>query len=137
LLTGVLALIRSLPGWGGGKPWTTGDENAGRWFTITLDLQMLLGLLLYVALSPFTRQGFSDFGAAMRTPSIRFWMMDHAVGMVVAVVLAHVGRVLIRKSPDAATKHKRAVVFFGLALFLILLLIPWPGMTAGRPLLRF
>jgi hypothetical protein len=137
LLTGVLAVVRSLPGWGGGKPWTSSEDGAGRWFIIALDVQLLLGLLLYFALSPFTREGLADFAAGMRTPALRFWMMDHAVGMFVAVALAHVGRVLIRKTGDAATKHKRAVVFFGLALLLILALIPWPGMPSARPLLRF
>jgi hypothetical protein len=137
LLTGVLAIVRSLPGWGGGRPWTSRHDAAGRWFIIALDVQLMLGLLLYVALSPFTREGLTDFAAAMRTPALRFWMMDHAVGMFVAVAIAHVGRVLIRKTADPGTKHKRAVIFFGLAVLLILAVIPWPGMPAGRPLLRF
>ncbi len=136
LLTGVLAIVRALPGWGGGSRWTNADDAAGKWFIIALDVQLLLGLLLYFGLSPFTREGLSDFASAMRTPALRFWMMDHAVGMFIAVALAHVGRVLIRKSPESG-KHKRAVIFFGLALLLILALIPWPGMAAGRPLLRF
>jgi hypothetical protein len=137
LLTGVLAVMRSLPGWGGGRSWTSREDAAGRWFIIALDVQLLLGLLLYFALSPFTRQGLADFATAMRTPALRFWVMDHAFGMFVAVAIAHVGRVLIRKTGDAGAKHKRAVIFFGLALLLILAVIPWPGMPAGRPLFRF
>jgi hypothetical protein len=137
LITGVLAIARSLPGWGGNKPWTSGDDAAGKWFISSVDLQLLLGLLLYFALSPLTRGGLADFAGAMRAPALRFWMVEHAMGMVLAVVLAHVGRVLIRKTRDTGAKHKRAVIFFGLALLLILLSIPWPGMPAARPLLRF
>ena len=35
---------------------------------VALDVQILLGLLLYFVLSPFTRQAMSDFGAAMKSP---------------------------------------------------------------------
>ena len=36
---------------------------------IALDIQMLLGLLLYLVLSPFTTEAMADFGAAMRNPA--------------------------------------------------------------------
>src|SRR5688500_11690950 len=54
--------------------------QADRWgliFMIALDLQLLLGLLLYFAVSPTTRAIFADFGAAMRDPVARFWAVEH------------------------------------------------------------
>jgi len=60
--------VRALPGWGGHKPWTSSDDAAGKWFIISVDTQLLLGLLLYFALSPLTRAGLADFAAAMRPP---------------------------------------------------------------------
>ena len=41
-----------------------GNQSAGRWFTSILDVQMLIGLLLYFVLSPITGAALDDFGAA-------------------------------------------------------------------------
>jgi hypothetical protein len=114
-------------------------RTAERWgliFMIALDVQMLLGLLLYGLLSPYTAAAMKDFGAAMRDPMLRFWAVEHLTTMVSAVVLVHVGRVLARKSADISTKRKRLLIFFTLAVLLILLGMPWPGTANGRPLFR-
>ena len=135
LLAGFVVVARALAR--GGRPWTPTDERAGSWFVITLDLQLLLGALLYFALSPITRQAFDDFGAAMRTSGIRFWAVEHVFGMVVGLFLAHMGAVRIRKAPHDARRHRRAVLYFTLALIAILAAIPWPGMPNWRPLFRW
>ena len=57
-------------------------DKYGLIFTITLDLQMLLGLLLYFALSPTTAAIMNDFGAAMKDPVARFWAVEHTSMMV-------------------------------------------------------
>ena len=116
-----------------------GSTRADRWgliFTIALDLQLLLGLVLYVALSPTTAAIFGDFGAAMRDPVARFWAVEHVTLMLVAVIAAHVGRVLARKAPTPAAKRMRMVICLTIATVPMLAAIPWPGMRAGRPLFR-
>ena len=136
LLTALVAVARAIRGTSTRRPWTPVDDRAGLWLTAALDLQMLLGLALYVFLSPVTKSGFVDMGAAMRVPDVRFFLADHPMGMIIAIVLAHVGRVRIRKAGDSESRHKRAVIFFGLALLMILLSIPWPFLSAPRPLFR-
>jgi cytochrome c biogenesis factor len=111
-------------------------ERWGRIFMIALDVQMLLGLLLYGVLSPITAAAMKDFGGAMRNPVLRFFAVEHLTMMLAAVVVVHVGRVLARKTADPAAKRKRLLICFGIALLLMLLGIPWPGMTSGRPLIR-
>ena len=107
-----------------------------RAFTIALDIQLLIGLILYVALSPFTRAAFGDMGAAMRDGALRYWAVEHLAGMVIAVALAHIGRVRMRRAADNEARYKIAAMFVALAFVVILLSIPWPGMASGRPLLR-
>ena len=103
---------------------------------IALDVQMLLGLLLYLVLSPFTADAMRDFGAAMRNPALRFFAVEHVALMFAAVILAHVGRVLARKARTADQKRSRLLICFGLATVAMLFAIPWPGMPSGRPLFR-
>jgi hypothetical protein len=133
LLAGLAAVGRGVAGWSG-RPWLPGDRLTGRIFVGVLDLQFLIGLVLYVVLSPLVGAAFSNVGAAMRDPILRFFLVEHAAGMLVAVALAHVGQSRIKKATDDTRRHRTAAVFFGLSLFIILLSIPWPGMPAGRPL---
>jgi hypothetical protein len=113
-----------------------GSERPGLLFMISMDLQMLLGLLLYAFLSPNTAAVFKDFGAAMKDPVARFWAVEHVTMMLAAVVLAHVGRVLGRKASTPGAKRTRLMISFGLSTLLMIAGTPWPGMRAGRPLFR-
>jgi len=137
LLTGLLAVARGIAGWRSRRPWTLPDERAGFWFITSLDLQFLLGLLLYVALSPLTRAAFQDFGGAMRDTVLRFWAVEHVAGMIVGIALAHIGRSRVHKTGNDGRRHKLAAIFFTLALVAILASIPWPTLPHGRPLLRW
>jgi heme A synthase len=114
-------------------------RRADRWslaLVTTVDLQLLVGLLLYFVLSPFTAAAMRDFGAAMKNPGLRFFAVEHVTMMLAAVILVHVGRVLARKAPTPAARRTRQFVCFGLATVLMIVAIPWPGMANGRPLLR-
>ena len=110
---------------------------ADRWGLVammTLDLQMLLGLMLYFGLSPNMREILNHFGESMKRADTRFYAVEHIATMLIAIVLAHVGRVLARKAPTPAAKRTRLLVTFGLATLLILVGMPWPGRPGGRDL---
>src|SRR5262245_56357436 len=92
--------------------------RADRWSLIamaTLDLQMLLGLILYFALSPFTAEALKNFGAAMADSNLRFWAVEHLTAMLGAVILAHVGRALARNASTPDGQRRRLLICFGLA----------------------
>jgi hypothetical protein len=91
---------------------------------------------LYAVYSPITREAFGDFGAAMRTSSVRFWAVEHGFGMLIALALVHMGRIRIRKA-EPSRRPRTAAIFFGLSLLAILISLPWPGTANGRPLLRW
>jgi hypothetical protein len=101
-----------------------------------LDIQLLLGLLLYFVISPNMQAILGNFGAAMKDPTTRFWAVEHTSAMLAAVVLVHVGRVLARKAKTPAAKRTRLLVCFGLATVLVILGMPWPGRPGGRELFR-
>jgi hypothetical protein len=113
--------------------------TAERWGLIammTLDIQMLLGLLLYLALSPNTAAIMNNFGGAMKDPVARFWAVEHVGSMFVAVIAAHVGRVLARKAATPDAKARRLLIAFAIASLFMILGMPWPGRPGGRPLFR-
>ena len=137
ILLALLAIVRAVTGAMARRPWTAADNRAGLLFTIALDVQVLLGLVLYFALSPITRAALRDFGGAMGNSVSRFWAVEHVFGVVVGLLLAHRGRVRVRGIADSGRTHTVAAIFFVLALVAILASMPWPGMPNGRPLLRW
>lgn len=121
------------------KAGREGAGRADRWglaLMVALDLQMLVGLSLYLLMSPITREAMRNFGAAMTNPGLRFYAVEHPAMMIAAIVLTHVGRVLARKAPSPSAKRTRLIVCFGLATALMLIATPWPGTANGRPLVR-
>jgi len=115
------------------------DSLADRWglFAVTaVDVQMLLGLMLYLVVSPNMQEIRAHFGEAMKNAQLRFWAVEHISAMFAALVLVHLGRVLARKARTPGAKRTRLLVCFGLATVLMILGTPWPGMPAGRPLFR-
>jgi hypothetical protein len=57
--------------------------------------------------------------------------------MIIAWILVHIGRASVKRADTDAAKHKRMLIFFGIALLLILVSIPWPFREIiGKPYFR-
>lgn len=124
LLTGVWAVLLVWRGWLGRRQWTSTEARAARVFVGALDLQFLLGVLLY-AVSPLTRQGFADMGAAMSDAPVRYFLVEHPVIMIIAIAAAHLGAVQIRKATTDGERFQRASIFLGLSFAAVVGFIPW------------
>jgi uncharacterized membrane protein len=136
LLLGAYAVYRALTGRSSGAAWGPQDEAAGRFYTIVFDVQFLLGLLLYVFASPIVTMARQHMAESMANSATRFWLVEHLVGMIAAIALAHIGRVRVRKARTDRSRFGRAAVFYGISLLLVILTLPWPGLPYARPLFR-
>lgn len=131
LLTGVYAVVRAAMGLLQKDAYTGTDAKAGLFFMASIHTQLLLGLILYfVNWIPVIRD--MGMGGVMKEASLRFYAVEHLSVGILAAVLATVGRVKTKKAIADLAKHKVALLFFGLALLLILSRIPW-----DRPFFRF
>ena len=137
LIAGVVAVVLAIAGAMQRRSWSSADERIGRLFTMSLDIQILIGLILYFFLSPITRAALSDFGAVMGSSGLRFWAVEHVFGVFVAVALAHAGRGRSKKVADPVARYRAVAICYGLALLALLISIPWPGTPNARPLIRF
>jgi len=125
LLSLVITLVKYVSGWLGNQTWKKTDNILGVVFTSLMDLQLLIGLVLYFFLSPVTKLAMADFGAAMKDSGIRFYAVEHFSMMLIAVVLVHIGRAKSKKAKTDSAKFKTATIFFLIALAVILAAIPW------------
>ena len=131
ILGAVYLLARVLPGLRGNRTWTRQEGRAAQIFTGLMDTQLLVGLALYLGVSPYMKSVLDNFGAAMKGSETRFFAVEHVTGMLLSVSLAHVGNVLWKRQTTDVGKFRSAALWFGLSLLCLLAFIPW-----WRPLLR-
>ena len=131
---GVLAVFRAYAGWSGRRPFVKADNGISAAFSGFMWLQVLIGLGLYFGLSPWGLNGLKHYG--MKDPTARFFGVEHITVMIIAAILAQVGRIALKRAPSDTLKHKKAFIYFGIALLLVLLMIPWGIWNPGRPLFR-
>ena len=136
LLFGVLTLINALSGFIKKRVYTNSDDKSNLFFMISCDVQLLLGLLLYFNNGWFEK--LKDLGNNMKDPYNRFFTMEHLSVMLLAWILVHIGRASVKRAKTDAAKHKKMLIFFGTALILILVSIPWPFRPIiGKPLFHW
>ena len=133
ILAALWALLRVWSGFAFKSEWTDKDRKTGLIFTSTLNLQLLLGLVLYFT-SPFMATIRADFGAAMKDGTLRFFAVEHVTFMLLAVIIAQVGYSISKRAATDRGKFRRAAGAYTIAFILILAGIPWPFLKYGRPL---
>jgi len=130
LIAGVWSVFLVWRGWLQRRQWSDTEARATRAFLGALDLQFLLGLLLFAVFSPLTRQGFRDMGAAMSDAPVRYFLLEPPLIMLVAIASAHIAAVQVRRAATDAERFQRASILYGLSLAAVAGFIPW-----ARPLM--
>ncbi len=126
VILAVLALVRAYRGWFGRREWTPADRRTGSFFAISMDVQLLLGLILYFLLSPLTRPVLEgQMGLVMGNPEMRFFGVEHIFYMILGVVFVHAGTILSRRADEAVIKHRRAAILFTLVAITLAVGVPW------------
>ncbi|HVG00905.1 MAG TPA: hypothetical protein VND68_13785 [Chloroflexia bacterium] len=117
LLTALPAIAVALMSAGGTRRWGVVGDRSSLFFTLAMDVQFLIGLLVWV----LGQRWQGDVGLG--------WL--HPLAMLVAVALAHVGRARadLGRNATSTDKGRQAAIFFGASLLVILIAIPlnsWP-----------
>ncbi len=131
LLLLVIAVIMSLGGMTGKKPFSAGQKKIGLFLMIAAHTELLVGLYQWI-FGPLGIKFLSQAG--MKDTVARFYGVEHMTGMIIAIVLITIGRGVSRKAIPDEAKQKKTFWFFLVALVIILVMIPWPGREGiGRP----
>lgn len=114
LLAIVVAIGYGLWGWLSNQPWNQTGRKIAMFATISLDIQLLLGLVLYVL----------EKGWNMPT-GVRF---EHPTFMILALVAVHVMSVRIKRGRGDQTRYRLLALGTLLALVLIVVgIVRLPG----------
>lgn len=132
----VLGCLRALYAWRRAAPFTRYDGALRTAVVQILQLQMVVGYVLYFY-SPLVRLFWRDPGSALAHSSVWFFGAVHITLMTLAVIIATAGEALAKRVQEDRARFARFAIATGLALGLILIAIPWPfSPLAARPFFR-
>lgn len=116
LIAGIVAFLGGMAGWLGSFPARLTARRAGLLYVIAIDLQTLIGIVLWVL-----RGGLDQ---------ARPFRLEHPLIMILAVVVIHVGQVLAKRS--RSDKAAARTIAIAVAMSFILVLAGIPGLLPGR-----
>ena len=90
---------------------------------IAVHLQLITGLILFF-MSPKVEMAMENMGMAMKDPASRLVLIEHPLMMIIGIILITVGYRKSKSITDRAKYGKTILVYFGIALLLILSRIP-------------
>ena len=132
LFFALIVSIQSLVGMMGKKQFGKGNKMFALMLLIFCDLQLVLGLILYYTY--VISSGMLKAGNVMKEAGPRFWAVEHAVSMIVAIILVHIGYSIAKKPIGSEPKFKRLFWCSFVALCIFVAMIPWEGkQVVGRP----
>ncbi len=123
LLTLIAAVVTAWNNMKGSKPYQGIARTMGLVTMILTDIQLLIGLVLYyVNLDARTNFKMGQLKDALAESSTRYFILEHFVMMILAVLFVHIGYATAKKKGS----NKAQFRWYLVALILILAAIPWP-----------
>lgn len=120
----VFAVINAIIGLTQKKQFKDKDLRIGLFTLIVSHIQLLIGLGWYF-MSPWYKALKENGGEVMWDKAARLLAVEHPIMMILAIVLITIGWSKHKKKTTDSSKFKTFVIFYGLALLLILSRIPW------------
>jgi hypothetical protein len=133
LLAGIWAVVKSYSAWKNKSPYLPADKTRATIFMSTLHSQLLIGIMAYLNFMSSIAIPMSE---VMKEKELRFFAVEHSLMMFIAIVIAQIGSIVSKKAATDELKHKKAFIYFLIALLLILLMIPMGMMGVSRPWFR-
>ncbi|MGB1041902.1 MAG: hypothetical protein ACPGU6_00780 [Tenacibaculum sp.] len=115
----VYTVINAIIGLVQKKEFTHKEFRLGLFSLITTHLQFVIGILVYFM------GGFQKGLGDMKDSAVRLLALEHPLMMIIAIALITIGWSKHKKQVKSETKFKTFIIFYGLALILVLSRIPW------------
>ena len=129
----VFAICRSIQGYWLQSIFTKSDDTLRHLTATIAHIQLLSGILIYTQ-SPtvhyFLAHPIAGFNDAV------FFGLIHILLMLLSIIILTIGSAKAKRKPTDRTKFKTMMIWFSIALLIILIAIPWPfSPLANRPYL--
>lgn len=124
----VFAVVNALLAIAKKRDFTDKDLRIGLFTLITNHIQLLIGLVVYFS-GPYFSMLTNNTSEVMKNSELRRLALEHPSTMIVAIILITIGWSRHKKKEGKA-KFATFLIFYGLALILVLSMIPWNAWPA-------
>ncbi|MDP2089714.1 MAG: hypothetical protein Q8J84_09975 [Flavobacteriaceae bacterium] len=93
--------------------------------TFFVKIQLILGVFSYYFSTYYQTLREVGFKVVMKDSTLRLYIMEHPLMMLIAITLIIIGFYKHKKQQDCSVKFKTLAWYFGIAFVLILSRIPW------------
>ena len=121
----VFAVVNAVIGLSSKKEFKDKDLRISLFTLIVSHIQLIIGFLALFVSSQFSFVLENGMGAAMKEPTIRLFVIEHPLMMILAIVLITMGFSKHKKQTTDAGKFKTIALYYGLGLLFVLSRIPW------------
>ena len=125
LLVLIIATVNSFIGLSSKKDYGATDFRLALFTLIVSHIQLLIGLVLYFVAPYFKALGEVGMGGVMKDSTLRLYLVEHPLIMIIAIVLITMGYSKHKNKLTSKPKFKTLSIFYGIALIFMLSRIPW------------
>ena len=125
LLILIFAVVNAVIGLSSKKEFTDKDLRISLFTLIVAHIQLIIGFIAYFVSAQFEYVLDNGMGAAMKEPTIRLFVVEHPLMMILAIVLITMGFSKHKKQNTDKGKFKTIALYYGLGLLFVLSRIPW------------
>ena len=121
----IFAVVNALIGFTSKKEFKDKDLRVSLFTLIVAHLQLIIGLIAYFVSAQFAYLLDNGMGATMKEPSIRLYIVEHPLMMILAITVITVGFSKHKKQTTDQGKFRTIAFYYGIALVFVLSRIPW------------
>ena len=120
----LIATFNAIIGFAANKEYSATNFRIALFTLIVSHIQLLIGIVLYFTSGNMGRWD-AGMGEVMKNDTLRLYLVEHPLMMIIALVLVTVGYSKHKKKLTSRPKFKMLSIFYGFAFVVILSRIPW------------
>ncbi len=127
IILALIVMVDSLLGLFKRRAYTGTDNLLNLMLVSIADLQLILGAVLYfTGAYGYRLLQTYPMSEVMQNPVMRFFTMEHSFGMLLAIILLHISRVIIKREDNNQKKFRKQLIWLLIILLIMVAVIPWP-----------
>ncbi len=121
----IAAVVNAVIGLAGKKEFKAKDLRISLFALIIAHIQLIFGFIAYYTSTYYETMRSVGMGQVMKNSELRKPLIEHPLLIIIAIALITIGFSKHKKKTTDAGKFKTISIYYGIALLLILAVIPW------------
>ena len=121
----IFAVINAIIGLSSKKEFKDKDLRISLFALIASHIQLIIGFIAYYTSTFYESMRGMGMGEVMKNSELRKPLIEHPLMIIIAIALITIGFSKHKKKTTDSSKFKTIAIFYGIALLLILGVIPW------------